>query len=73
MLIWNISGLKSLEQHSVSGSSSVQGLSQLVAEKLVKYLQQEGLVMLLCFFSCLKLKKIRVILAEIYEILSSNY
>ena len=37
-----ILGLRSLEQHSVSGSSSVQKLSQLVAEKLVKYLEQEG-------------------------------
>ena len=27
----------------MSGSSSVEGLSKLVAEKLVKYVQQEGL------------------------------
>ncbi|XP_068678677.1 stalled ribosome sensor GCN1-like [Montipora foliosa] len=43
---WNdkvavLEGLRGLEKHSVSGSSSVQGLSQLVTEKLVKYLQQE--------------------------------
>ncbi|KAJ7333816.1 eIF-2-alpha kinase activator GCN1 [Desmophyllum pertusum] len=43
---WNdrvgvLQGIRSLEYHSVSGSSSVQGLSELVAEKLVKYLQQE--------------------------------
>lgn len=38
----NVVGLKSLEQNSVSGSSSVQGLSQVVTEKLIKYLQQEG-------------------------------
>ena len=35
-----------MEHHSVSGNASVQALSQLVAEKLVKYLQQEGLEML---------------------------
>ena len=39
-------GIKSLEHHSVGGNASVQALSQLVAEKLVKYLQQEGLEML---------------------------
>ena len=39
-------GIKSLEHHSVSGNASVQALSQLVAEKFVKYLQQEGLEML---------------------------
>ncbi|XP_029194337.2 eIF-2-alpha kinase activator GCN1-like [Acropora millepora] len=43
---WNdrvsvLQGLRSLEKHSVSGSSSVQGLSHLVTEKLVKYLQHE--------------------------------
>ncbi|RMX46865.1 hypothetical protein pdam_00022068, partial [Pocillopora damicornis] len=43
---WNdrvgvLQGIKSLEHHSVSGNASVQALSQLVAEKLVKYLQQE--------------------------------
>lgn len=37
-------GIRSLEHHSVSGSSSVQRLSELVAEKMVKYLQQEGLI-----------------------------
>ena len=37
-------GIRSLEHHSVSGSSSVQRLSELFAEKMVKYIQQEGLI-----------------------------
>lgn len=39
-------GIRSLEHHSVSGGASVQRLSELVTEKMVKYIQQEGLIIL---------------------------
>ena len=35
-------GIGNLEASSVSGNTALQGLSQLVVEKLVPYLQQEG-------------------------------